>query len=192
MSLEVKAEKSSPGSEDANIEIPPKYRVRKFLEWQRELSMKVFIGGTGRVITANYTPGSLEALEPLLPKTSDEWRSELQPYAEAHGFTSQALLWALHMPTGSYFGEVLVRSLGGKWRHPSSVLGVLALLLSRPGLVYRHWYVVVGKQKVPVYELARRRGTMGPDESLFRAYQLIAKGSFKNLPMGPHFPRNSP
>ena len=193
MSLEIKTEKLRPDSGALDIVIPPKLPVRRFLEWQREFCLRIFIEGTGRMITANYTSGSLETLEFLLPKTPGEWRNDILPCAIDRGFgASPANLWLLHLPLGSYFGEVLVRNLGGKWRHPSRILGILALLLSRPGLVYSHWYVVVGKQKVPVFELARRRGTMGPEESLFRVYQLIAKGSFKNLSMGPQCTSKKP
>jgi hypothetical protein len=180
MSLKVNVEEGYPDSEAAGTMMPPKYRIRRFLEWQREVSLRIFIKGTGRVITANYTLGSLEALESLLPKTPEEWRSEILPLATERGFcTSPAHLWLLHMPTGSYFGEVLVRNLGGKWRRPNSLLAVLAFLFSMPDLLYSHWYVVVGRQKIPVFELARRRGTLGATESLVKIYQEVANGVYK-------------
>jgi hypothetical protein len=56
---------------------------------------------------------------------------------------------------------------------------LVALFFNRPGILYRRWYVIVGKLRVPVFELARKRETMGPKESLVKVYQEIAEGCFR-------------
>lgn len=151
------------------------------------LASKASLAAVRDLVNPDYSPESIERLERLDTKHPDDFRYVLE-WRSSHGFSnSEAQLWLLNMVMGWYFGEVLVRNLGGRWRYPSRFYALLALLLFKPGIAYRHWYVVVGKQKVPVFELARRRGTMGPDESLFRAYQIIAKGNFKNYPMGPQY-----
>ena len=88
-------------------------------------------------------------------------------------------MWLYHMALGAYFGEVLVRSLNGKWRYPSRVRALMALLFSRPDLLYSHWYVMVGRIKVPVFELARDREMFGPNESLVKAYREIKNGTYR-------------
>jgi hypothetical protein len=174
--------------EPLNNPIPPKYRIRTFLEAQLTAFSQISLSMVRHYTIPDYTPGSLEKLEPYHGQTPTEYE-ELLIWRNNHGLSnSPDQLWLMWMTLGCYFGEVLVRNLGGKWKYPSRLYGYLAVAFNWPGLAYRHWYVIVGKQKVPVFELSRRRCVMGPDESIYRAYQLIAKGQFKNYPMGPRYP----
>jgi hypothetical protein len=174
--------------ERIDIPIPPKYRIRTFLRAQFATALQVSLRTASRYTTPDYTPESLERLEPYLGQSPEDYRKILI-WSNNHGFSnSPDQLWLMWMTLGCYFGEVLVRNLGGKWKYPSRLYGYLAVAFNWPGLAYRHWYVIVGKQKVPVFELSRRRCVMGPDESIYRACQLIAKGQFKNYPMGPRYP----
>lgn len=173
-----------PDQEAHEAAIPPKYRIRRFLEFQLRTVLDVFIKTRKQFFTVNFTPESLQALELLLPRSPDEWTMEALPYLTQQGFSSQSLMWLIHMEAGSYLGEVLVRNLHGRWRYPNRLLALIALVFNWPGIVYRHWYVIVRNQKVPVFELARRRETMGPKESLMKAYDAIAHGYF-TIPKSP-------
>jgi hypothetical protein len=89
-------------------------------------------------------------------------------------------MWFYHMMAGSYFTEVIIRNLGGKWKYPSRVLVFFCLWAGYISPVYRHWYLIVGKQKVPVFEIVRRRLEMGARElSLVQVYSEIANGTYR-------------
>jgi len=167
--------------------IPPKYRIREFLQAKFEEAGKESIAATGRFVVPDYSPESLRYLEEFHPKSTVQWQETLKLRSKLGLRNTQDWLWLLSMLPGWYFGEVLVRNLGGRWKYPNRGYFILALILFRPAILYRHWYVIVGKQKVPVFELAMRRGILGTDESLYRAYWLIAQGSFRNRPMGPKY-----
>lgn len=171
------AGRTTPPSESvySDWDPPSKYHFREFLEFQFKLASNLSIRVARKYIDPDYSPSSLERLESCEVQTPEEYREEVVRYAAKPGrSTSQAAMWFMHMGLGSYFGEVLVRNLGGKWRYPSRVLVAIALLTFRPGIAYRHWYVVVGKRKIPVFELARRRQVMGSTESLAAKYREIA------------------
>lgn len=170
--------------------IPPsKFHVRHFLEWQYRNALQASVAAARNLgVDADYSPESLERLEHFSPQRPDGFQQILEWGSTRWLSNSSDQQWLVYLGMGAYFGEVLVRNLGGKWRCPNRIHVILALLLFRPGIAYRHWYVIVGKQKIPVVELARRRTIMGPDESLFRAYQTIANGAFKNYPQGPQYP----
>lgn len=133
-----------------------------------------------RFFHVDFTPESLRSLELYLPRDPRSWREEILPYLVKQGYIDEARIWLVHMWTGSYFGEVMVRNLHGRWQFPNAIIALIALMLRRPGMMYRHWYVIVEGQKIPVFELARRRETMGQRESLYEAYRLIAEGAFRD------------
>lgn len=122
----------------------------------------------------DYSPRSLTQLDEDLPDSISE-----EARRRGYEFDSGAI-WAFHAGLGSYIGEVIVRSLGGEWKYPNRLIIALAWLLNRPDILYKHWYVVVGRVKVPVFEIARRRETLGREKaSLLRAYEEIANSSVK-------------
>jgi hypothetical protein len=154
-------------------DIPPKHHLREFLEFQRRFTLEMFLTlARNLVIHPDYTPESLDRLDRHGAETPAPWKDVVESWKE-RGLGSPATLWLLHMMPGVYFGEVLVKNLGGRWQPPNRVLAILGFL--RPGVLYRHWYVIVGRRKVPVFELARRWDVTGRTESLSRAYQWIAR-----------------
>jgi hypothetical protein len=166
--------------EAGDLHIPPRYRIRRFLEFQLKIASEISLKAARKLIDPDYTPESLERLERWETQSPEDFHAKVLPNRTEHGLdNSPAQLWFLHMGLGSYFGEVLVRNLGGRWRYPSRFLVIMAILFSQPDMVYRHWYVVVGKQKIPVIELARRRAIMGAKESLVEVYREIANGEYR-------------
>ncbi|MBU0624532.1 MAG: hypothetical protein KJ672_06780 [Candidatus Thermoplasmatota archaeon] len=66
-------------------------------------------------------------------------------------------------------------------KYPSRILVFFCLWAGYISPAYRHWYVVVGRQKVPVFDIMKRRLEMGAKEvSLVNVYQEIAKGTYKH------------
>jgi hypothetical protein len=82
--------------------------------------------------------------------------------------------WLFYAGLGSYFGEVLIRNLNGRWRYPNRLTVLLANFAGRPDWIYRHWYVTVGGKRIPVFKIAEHRWSVGREQaSLMKAYQEI-------------------
>ncbi len=89
----------------------------------------------------------------------------------------EGILLAVYHAVGSYFGVVIVRNLGGAWRHPSILRFWLSRLLGRPTLLFDHWYVVAKGKRIPVFKIARWRcDGSGRVLSLTEVYGRIAAG----------------
>jgi hypothetical protein len=125
-------------------------------------------------ITPDFTLESLAALELVHPKDPDQYRSAAAKLEKFDYDGSYVADWVISVGLGSYFGEVLVRNLGGRWKYPARLLVFYAFYTGYASSIFRHWYVVVGQQKIPVFEIAKRRLMMGPSESLVQVYREIA------------------
>lgn len=149
--------------------LPPRWS-RDFLELHLKTALDSFWVATSLEMNPDFSPESLTQLDLNLPENlSEEIRCRGHEPASS-------IMWAFHAGLGSYFGEVLVRTHRGAWRYPGRLVVLLAWLLNRPDILYRHWYVVVGRQRVPVFEIARRRETLGRERaSLAKAFEEIAK-----------------
>jgi hypothetical protein len=148
--------------------LPPRYS-REFLRFHLKAAYDDFWAAYSFTANLNNSRASLEELDTSLPQSIEDELNSLGRNVDI------ATLWTLHAGLGSYFGEVLVKELNGRWRYPSRFLTMVAWLLHRPDVLYRHWYVVVGAQRVPVFEIARRRETLGREKaSLVDAYKRIA------------------
>jgi hypothetical protein len=130
-------------------------------------------------IAPNFTLESLAALELVHPKSADDYRRATAGFDKSRYDGSYLADWVISLGLGSYFGEVLIRNLAGRWKYPSRFLVLYCIYSGYASPIFHHWYVVVGGQKVPVLELAKRRLMMGPKESLVEAYNAIAAGEFK-------------
>lgn len=87
------------------------------------------------------------------------------------------ILWSVYHGVGSYFGTVIVRNLGGRWRTPSTLRFWLSHILGRPGILFDHWYVELKGERIPVFKIARWRcDGSGRVPSLAKAYEKIASG----------------
>jgi len=146
----------------------PKYQLRMASEWGLLL--------LGHRMNADYSVESLEVFDKrVLSQTPEEHLNELKAMDDQ----SLGHMWWGYMVFGNYFAEVIIRNLGGRWRYPSRILVFFCLWAGYISPAYRHWYVVVGKQKVPVFEIMRRRAEMGANQvSLVRIYSEIKNGTF--------------
>ncbi len=143
-------------------------------------------------IRLDFTSESIRRLESFLLQDPKEYRKQvLRVSGPPNPVWTGMDLWKPHEGLGSYFGEVLVRNLGGEWQGPSKTLVDECRKSGEVDPIFQQWYVVVKGQKVPVFELAGRRNELGPNESLERAYDKIAEGSFEPLPQ-PFVPRRVP
>ena len=147
---------------------PPRYS-KAYLDLHLKAVHENFWIAHSIEMNPDHSPKSLAQLDDDLPES-------ITREAERKGYAfDKETLWAFHAGLGSYFGEVLVRNLGGEWKYPNRLAVALALLLNRPDILYGHWFVVVDKRKVRVFEIARRRETLGKEKaSLFKAYEEIA------------------
>ncbi len=129
------------------------------------------------LMNPDYSVVSLEIFDTLaLPQTPEEFAEGIRLMKDQ----SSARMWVYFMTPASYFAEVIIRNLGGRWKYPSRILVFFCLWAGYISPAYRHWYVVVGRQKVPVFEIMRRRFELGAKEvSLVQIYQEIAAGTYR-------------
>jgi hypothetical protein len=148
--------------------LPPRYS-REYLSLHLKAVHESFWIAHSIEMNPDHSPKSLARLDDDLPESITE-----EAKRKGYKFDNRTM-WAFHAGLGSYFGEVLVRNLDGEWKYPNRLAVAFAFLLNRPDILYRHWFVVVGKLKVRVFDIARRRETLGKEKaSLFKAYEEIA------------------
>jgi hypothetical protein len=154
----------------------PSHLSRRFLEHQLKLASELGLKVIRDYLSPDYSVESLERMEHhVLPQTPEQFKEQIRALEDQ----SVPRLWFFSMGFGSYFGEVIIRNLGGKWKYPSRILVFLCLWGGYISPVYRHWYVVVGKQKVPVFDIMKSRLEMGAKGvSLVRIYREIEKGVY--------------
>lgn len=143
-------------------------------------------------IGLDFTPESIRRLESFLLKDPKEYRKQvLRVSGPPNPVWTKMDLWKPHEGLGSYLGEVLVRNFGGKWKGPSKSVVDECRRSGEVNLLFQQWYVVVGSQKVPVFEIAGRRNEIGPTESIELAFDKIVQGRYEASPE--HFvPRGVP
>jgi len=168
IALAANQEQRDAADEVKSKSLPPRYS-KAYLSLHLKAVHENFWIAHSIEMNPDHSPKSLAQLDDDLPES-------ITKEAERKGYEfDNRTVWAFHAGLGSYFGEVLVRNLGGEWRYPNRLAVAFALLLNRPDILYRHWFVVVGKLKVRVFEIARRRETLGKERaSLFKAYDEIA------------------
>ena len=90
------------------------------------------------------------------------------------------ILWSMYHGVGSYFGTVIERNLGGKWRTPSVLRLWLSQILGNPAILFDHWYVESRGNRIPVFKIARWRcDGSGRVTSLAQEYEkIVSKGSW--------------
>jgi vacuolar-type H+-ATPase subunit E/Vma4 len=169
--LAVKQEHRGAGEGVEGASHPPRYS-RAYLSQHLKAVHEVFWIAHSHEMNPDYSPRSLAQLDDDLPEN-------LAAEAESRGTqVDSKMLWAFHAGLGSYFGEVLVRNLGGEWRYPNRLAAILSSLLNRPDILYGHWYVMIGKLKVRVFQIAYLREAFGKERaSLLKAYEKIATAS---------------
>jgi len=150
---------------------------REFDKYQLKMASEMGIAVLRQFMTVDYSVESLQVLDRrALSQTPEEFRNDIKEMKDQ----SLASMWFNYMKFGSYFAEVIMKNLGGRWRYPNRILVFFCLWAGYISPAYRHWYLVVGKQKVPVFEIMRRRLEMGAkEESLVKVYNEIANGTYK-------------
>lgn len=161
---------------DSDSQIPSRFS-RKFPEYQLKMASEMGLAVLRQFMTADYSVESLQVLDQwVLSQTPEEHRKNIKAMQDQ----SLPSIWFNYMKFGSYFAEVIIRNVGGKWKYPSRILVFFCLWAGYIGPAYRHWYLVVGDQKVPVFEIMKRRLEMGAKEvSLVQVYREIANGTYK-------------
>jgi len=87
---------------------------------------------------------------------------------------------------GGYFGEVIVRNLGGEWSFPRWWRFYFSEIVGRPGVDMDHYFVIHKGNKIPILKIARWRfDGSGRVKSLYEVYKEIEatgkwSGSGKN------------
>ena len=157
---------------------------RRFLERELELALSsalAFCHTQG--IKSDYSEESLIAFEALLPRNPEEYLRVVSNFDKFKYDGSYLSDWLVALGPGSYFGEVILRILGGRWKYPSRLRVFLSLYTSYSSPIFLNWFVIVGKQKVPVFEIARQRMILGTEgESFTQIYRKISKGKYARRP----------
>lgn len=153
---------------------PSQFR-RAFLKYQLKLQAEGSLRVLRRYMNPDFSVDSLEAFDrQVLARTPEEFKKRT---AALDPRTSS--MWVWYVGPGSYFAEVIIRNLGGQWKYPSRILVFFCIWAGYISPVYHHWYVTVGKQKVPVFEIMKRRLEMGANQvSLVRIYSEIKNGTY--------------
>jgi len=142
---------------------------RRYLEMHLDKIRELFWQAAKPDGIIDYSPLSLDRLDNILSDLRTTFAEEGCPDPDL------ASLWMAYAGVGSYFGDMLVRTLKGHWKFPNPFITILGLAFGRPDWMYRHWYVVLGRRKVPVFTIAMRRHTLGREKaSLVKAYEEIA------------------
>lgn len=163
-----------PMSERELESLPPKYSKR-YLELHLDKIRNLFWQAAKQDGITDYSPRNLVRLDEVLSDIRMTFTEEGCPNPDL------ATLWMAYAGVGSYFGDVLVHNLCGRWKHPNWFIAILGLMFGRPDWIYRRWFVVVGRKKVPVFVVAMRRHTQGREKaSLLRAYEEIADSSARH------------
>lgn len=110
----------------------------------------------------------------------NEWREKKIKHKPLLG------LLGLTESVGGYFGEVIVRNLGGEWSFPRWWRFYVSEIIGRPGIFFDHYFVIHKGNKIPVLKIARWRfDGSGRVKSLYEVYKEIEatgkwSGSGKN------------
>jgi len=119
----------------------------------------------------DYSSDNLRAID-------TDWKGSAEKICLEEGIPSDSgILSSVYHGVGSYFGTVIVRSLQGRWRTPSTLRFWLSQALLKPGILFNHWCVEVNGKKIPVFKIARWRcDGSGRVSSLVEVYEKIASG----------------
>ena len=152
---------------------------RRFLEHQLEVALSnsaAFCHSIG--VNPDYSLSSLVSYEVQLPKGPEEYARFV---SNVKGYEDSSLGdWLVALPPGSYLGEIMVKHLGGKWRYPSRLRVLIGIYCGYLSPVFDHWFVTVGEQKVPVFEIAKRSMMLGVrEESLSQVYNGVKRGTYR-------------
>ena len=173
----------NPGNETSPSQVMrprPSHFRRRFLEDELRKGLLDIVNRCVRLgIDPDFTEASLERLDAILPRDNQDYRESVAHFTQFEYDGSPLSDWLVALGPSSYFGEVLVKNLGGKWRYPSRLVVFYSYYTGYLSPVFRHWFVLVGKQRIPVFEIVRRRMIIGQEESLVKAYHDIASGRFK-------------
>lgn len=154
--------------------LPPKHSKR-YLELHLNKIRDLFWQAAKQDGITDYSPRNLVRFDEILSDIRMTFAEEGCPNPDL------STLWMAYAGVGSYFGDVLVHNLGGRWKYPHWFVAILGLTFGRSDWIYRRWFVVVGRRKVPVFVIAMRRHTRGREKaSLLRAYEEIADSSVKH------------
>jgi len=156
-------------TENRRPSLPPKYS-KEFLKIHLDKARENFWQSARKHGITDFSEASLRRLDELI------WGDMLKGFEE-EGCPDPDLekVWFATSAPGSYLGDVLVHNLNGTWRYPNLLVCSVGLMFQRPDWIYRHWYVIVGKRRVKVFVVAKRRWTGGREgASLMKAYEEIA------------------
>lgn len=85
------------------------------------------------------------------------------------------VLWEVYHYVGTYFGDVIVNNLGGRWLFPSRFRLWISQIMRRPEILFDHWYVELRGNRIPVFKIARWRcDGSGRVKSLVEVYEEMA------------------
>ena len=132
--------------------LPPKHSKR-YLELHLNKIRDLFWQAAKQDGITDYSPRNLARFDEVLSDIRMTFAEEGCPNPDL------STLWMAYAGVGSYFGDVLVHNLGGRWKYPNWFIAILGLTFGRPDWIYRRWFVVVGRRKVPVFVIAMRRHT---------------------------------
>lgn len=141
-------------------------RLRRSLEYTRNAVSSSLL--TDAVVT-DYSPRSLGNIDESI-------LSSLEEIGRKEGVTpSRSLTWGWYEGLGSYFGEVIIRNLGGKWVFPPPKRIWQARFRRDMSLFYDFFFVDLNGSLIPVIKIARlRQDGSGRVRSLSQAYEQIA------------------
>jgi hypothetical protein len=127
----------------------------------------------------DYSEKSLVTLESLLPRNAEDYEESVWNFKTFEYDGSYVSDWLVAFGPGAYFGEVIRRNLEGRWRYPSRLRIVFSFYRGYISPIFLNWFVIVANQRVPIFEIARRRLTKGAAEvTLTQIYGEIAGGTY--------------
>ena len=151
-------------------------RMKRSLEYTRKLMSSDMIYWWN--IVTDFTIGSLDRID----KKST---SNLMTFCKDEGIPyNENMIWGWYEGLGSYFGEVIIRNLGGIWEFPPRELLRRARRAKNLSIFYDQFYVNINGNRIPVIKVARLKlDGSGEVQSLRQAYEQIAStGRWSDFP----------
>ena len=143
-----------------------KKRLRRSLEYTRNA---MNIGMTKSGVVMDYTPGSLSKVDEAIIEIKDE-------IARGIDVPSKNIELGFIEGIGSYFGEVVIRNMGGTWFFPPRTRLWAGRLHKDMSLFYDLWYVELSGSRIYALKTARLFWEGGRKAvSLAEAYRQISE-----------------
>lgn len=160
----------------------PTHFSRRFLDHEMRSALSVAqafcrLHGIG----SDYSRASLVAFESHLPQSPDDYARLVSNFKKFEYDGSYLSDWLVALGPGAFFGEVIRKNLGGRWKYPSRLRVFFSFYGGYVSPIFLNWFIIVDKQKIPVFEIARRRLTKGAKEvSMVQIYDEVANGTYRH------------